>query len=52
MAATRAREAELFSDSEKIRLFGENGFTGIRYDEAERKQRLTVADLERMLSGR
>ena len=52
VAATRAREAELFSDPEKIRLFRDNGFTGIRYDEAERKQRLTVADLERMLSGR
>ena len=51
IAATRAREAEVFSNPEKIRLFRENGFEGIRYDEAEYKQRLTVADLSRMLSG-
>lgn len=51
VAASRARETEFFSSPEICRKLQEAGIKGIRYDEAHFDQRLTTADMIRILSG-
>lgn len=51
VAASRARETALLSDKELCCRLRDAGIQGIRYDEACFDQRLTVADMARILSG-
>lgn len=51
VAASRARETALLSDKELCCRLQEAGVQGILYDEACFNQRLTVADMARILSG-
>lgn len=51
VAASRARETVLLSDTGILQRFQEAGVRGIRYDEACFDQRLTAADMIRILSG-
>lgn len=51
VAASRARETALLGDAEICRKLLTSGVQGIRYDEAQFDQRLTTADMIRILSG-